>query len=571
MKEKWILSAKKADFYGLAEKLQIDPLTVRLIRNRDVDGEDAMADYLYGDIRQMHSPWLFGDMRKAADILKEKIRAKRSIRIIGDYDIDGISGTYILKWGFDRLGAVSDYEIPDRKRDGYGINRNLIEAANQDGIDTIVTCDNGISAAEEIAFAKSLGMTVIVTDHHEVPFVEEEGGLRYVLPPADAVVNHKKPDCPYPYKGLCGAMVAFKLVEALFEDAGIARSEMEQMLVFGAIATIGDVMDLTGENRIIAKHGLELLRKTEHKGLSALIQVNGLVRAEIDSFHIGFVLCPCLNASGRLDTAKRALRLLQAEDMTEALKLAEDLKSLNDSRKEMTERAVAKAQELIETTKLKEDKVFVIYLPDCHESIAGIVAGRIREAYRRPVFVITDGEQSLKGSGRSIEAYSMFEKLQECRELLLHFGGHPMAAGLSIEKDNLEKFRKKINEGCGLTEDDFVEQIHIDADMPISYITEKLVREFSLLEPFGKGNEKPLFAEKNLHVDHAELIGKNKNVLKMYVTNTYGRRLTAICFREAQKAYDYIKEHSCITAAYYPQINEFRGQKTLQIVITNYY
>lgn len=571
MREKWVLTAKGADFHAIGEKFHIDPVIARLIRNRDIVGDEAIEVYLNGGLEQMHAPWLLKDMGKAVDILTEKIREKKRIRIIGDYDIDGICATYILKKGFERLNATADYDIPDRMRDGYGINRHLIDEAKKTGIDTIVTCDNGISAREEIAYAKSLGMTVIVTDHHDVPFQAEEGKPRYLLPPADAVINQKQADCPYPYKGICGAMVACRLVEALFEKAGIEREALYPLLMFGAIATIGDVMDLTGENRIIVKAGLALLRKTEHKGLTALIRVNHLIPAEISAYHIGFVLGPCLNASGRLDSAKRALRLLQAEDESEALRLAEDLKVLNDSRKLLTEEAVEAALQKIEAGGTDRDRVLVVYLPDCHESIAGIVAGRIREVYRQPVFVITEGEQSLKGSGRSIPAYSMFEKLQECRDLLLHFGGHPMAAGLSIEAQHLAEFRKRLNENCGLTEADFTEKISIDMEMPVGYITEKLVGQLSLLEPFGKGNEKPLFAEKNLHVEHAELVGKRKNVLKMTVSDGYGQRVSAVCFREAEKAYAYVQTHKTITAAYYPQINEFRGQSSIQIVITNYY
>lgn len=570
MKEKWVLTAKRADFDAIGKQFHIDPVTARIIRNRDVEGEAAIEKYLHGTVEDLYSPWDMKDMEKAVQILEEKIRDKKPIRIIGDYDIDGVCATYILRQGFRLLEGNADYEIPDRIKDGYGINHSLIEQAYADGIDTIVTCDNGISAREEIAYAKEKGMTVVVTDHHEVPYVKEEGAIQYLIPQADAVVNPKQKDCPYPFKGLCGAAVAYKLIEALYTRQQLPKDELYKLLKFAAIATIGDVMDLQDENRILVKYGLERIHRTTHPGLLALFQVNQLSPKDINAYHIGFVIGPCLNASGRLDSAKRALQLLETREPVAALSFAEDLKALNDSRKTLTEQAVMKAKQLIEETSLKTDKVLVVFLPDCHESIAGIIAGRLRETYHKPVFVITRAEQGLKGSGRSIEAYSMFDKLQECKDLLLHFGGHPMAAGLSLEEENLPKLQKRLNEECGLTEEDFVEKIVIDVPMPMDYITEKLVEEFALLEPYGKGNTKPVFAEKNLTVCGAELVGKKKNVLKLILENSRGKRMNGICFFQAQEMYAYVQTHKTIMAVYYPQIEEFRGRKSLQVVISHY-
>lgn len=570
MREKWVLTAKRADFTEIGNKFHIDPVIARLIRNRDVVGDKAIQKYLHGGMEDLYSPWELKDMKKAVLILEEKIREKKHIRIIGDYDIDGVCATYILKQGFLLLGGNADYEIPHRIKDGYGMNRSLIEQAKADGIDTIVTCDNGISAKDEIAYAKALGMTVIVTDHHEVPYVKQGEKVEYLVPNGDAVINPKQADCMYPFKGLCGAGVAYKLVEGLFSKRDLPKEELYKLLKFAAIATIGDVMDLQDENRILVKCGLERIRKTTHPGLLALFQVNQLSSREISAYHMGFVIGPCLNASGRLDSAKRALQLLETKDPAKALSLAEDLKNLNDSRKILTEQAVFKAKEMIQQSSLKEDKVLVVFLPECHESIAGIVAGRIREAYHKPVFVLTKAEYGLKGSGRSIENYSMFERLQDCKDLLLHFGGHPMAAGLSLMEENWREFQKRLNANCDLTEEDFTEKIVIDVAMPMDYISEKLVEEISLLEPFGKGNTRPIFAEKNLQVEDAELIGRNKNVLKLTLKNTTGRKMNAICFREAREMYEYVQEHKHIMAVYYPQIEEFRGRRSLQVVITHY-
>ncbi len=575
--EKWFVSAKRADFQEIGRKFGIDAVTARLIRNRDVVGDEAVREYLYGSRKDLYAPQLMKDCRKTAEILKEKIAEKKKIRVIGDYDIDGVNATCILYKGLIRCGAEADVEIPDRMKDGYGLNKNLIQYAYEEGIDTILTCDNGIAAVDEIAEETRLGMTVLITDHHE---------LQERIPAADAIVNPKQPECTYPYKSLCGAAVAYKLMICLYELCGIPVEETDAFIEFAAIATVGDVMDLTGENRILVKEGLKMINQTSNRGLKALIRANGLEDAQISSYHIGFVLGPCINASGRLDTAKRALELLLAEDDAVAEDLAHTLKELNDERKDMTQQGVAQAIELIEEGVLKEDKVLVVYLPDCHESLAGIIAGRIRERYHKPVFVLTDAADSLKGSGRSIETYNMFAEMSKCAELFTKFGGHPMAAGLSLPRENMEAFHKKINENSVLTEDDFIPKVTIDVPMPISYITERLVEELGLLEPFGKGNTKPLFAEKSLNILSARILGKNRNVIKLQVLGAAGTVMEAMYFGDVERFQEYLREkfgHTeteklfqgrenavTLSLAYYPGINEFRGNRTLQIVIQSY-
>ena len=575
--EKWFVSAKRADFQEIGRKFGIDAVTARLIRNRAVVEDEAVWEYLYGSRKDLYAPQLMKDCRKTAEILKEKIAEKKKIRVIGDYDIDGVNATCILYKGLIRCGAEADVEIPDRMKDGYGLNKNLIQYAYEEGIDTILTCDNGIAAVDEIAEAKRLGMTVLITDHHE---------LQERIPAADAIVNPKQPECTYPYKSLCGAAVAYKLMICLYELCGIPVEETDAFIEFAAIATVGDVMDLTGENRILVKEGLKMINQTSNRGLKALIRANGLEDAQISSYHIGFVLGPCINASGRLDTAKRALELLLAEDDAVAEDLAYTLKELNDERKDMTQQGVAQAIELIEEGVLKEDKVLVVYLPDCHESLAGIIAGRIRERYHKPVFVLTDAADSLKGSGRSIETYNMFAEMSKCAELFTKFGGHPMAAGLSLPRENMEAFHKKINENSVLTEDDFIPKVTIDVPMPISYITERLVEELGLLEPFGKGNTKPLFAEKSLNILSARILGKNRNVIKLQVLGAAGTVMEAMYFGDVERFQEYLREkfgHTeteklfqgrenavTLSLAYYPGINEFRGNRTLQIVIQSY-
>lgn len=567
--ERWIVHAKKADFNELGKKFQIDPVVARIIRNRDVIGEEEINYYLNGTAKEMHSPHLMKDMEKAVDIIQKKIEEKAKIRIIGDYDIDGISSLYILLSALRSCGAVADGEIPHRIQDGYGINMRIVEEAYEQGVDTLITCDNGIAASAQTAHAKSLGMTVIVTDHHDIPYEEKEGERSFLLPPADAVINPKQAECGYPYKELCGAGVAYKLVQALYERIG-RPEEAEAFLEFAAIATVGDVMELLGENRIIVKEGLKRLRKTENIGLRALIEVNGLDYSHINSYHIGFVIGPCLNAGGRLDTAKRGLNLLMAKDKAEADREAGELKALNDSRKEMTKEGTKKAVELIEGSSLKEDKVLVVKLEDCHESLAGIIAGRIREIYHKPVFVLTEAEEGIKGSGRSIEAYSMFEELTKVKEYMDKFGGHPMAAGLSLQADKVDALRQALNQNAALTEEDFIEKKWIDVPMPISYLSKELIESFSVLEPFGKGNEKPVFAEKNLKMLSKKIVGKNENAVKLLLEDARGCRMDAIYFGNAGEFMERTMGKETISVLYYPGINEFRGTETLQIVVTGY-
>ena len=584
--ERWVLLRKGADFAGIGKKFGISPRLACLIRNREVVGEDAIDRYLNGTVLNLYDGMLLKGMDKALGILREKIEEHQKIRIIGDYDIDGINATYILLEGLEMLGGDVDMDIPDRIADGYGLNRNLIERAYQDRIDTIITCDNGIAASAEIAYGKSLGMTVIVTDHHEVPYDEKDGCRRYLLPPADAVIDPKQPDCGYPFKGLCGAAVAYKLVEALFRVMGKDPRDLERLIENVAIATVGDVMDLEDENRIFVKEGLKMLGTTGNHGLRALMECTKLNRNQIQAYHVGFILGPCLNASGRLDTAKRALQLLRAKDQKEADILAGDLKALNDSRKDMTEAAVAQAKELVEDTGLHEDRVLVIYLPACHESLAGIVAGRIRESYYKPVFVLTDAEDGIKGSGRSIEAYHMYEELSKCKELFTKFGGHRLAAGLSLEKENLDIFRKKINENCSLSEEELTEKVSIDMELPFSCVTESFIQELSLIEPFGKGNTKPVFAARNAEIISGRILGKNQDTLKLRLKDTSQIIIDALYFKYADELLGALadrygkhavksmlagqKTQMTLSVTYYPGLNEYMGKVTPQITITHY-
>ncbi len=585
--EKWVVSAKKADFKKISSQFGIDQVTARIIRNRDVLGEEAIEQYLHGDRSSLHDPGRMKDMGRAVAILQEKIQKKKKIRIIGDYDIDGIQSVYILYSALRSCGAQVDYAIPDRITDGYGVNERLVRKAAEDGVDAILTCDNGIAAAKELSLAKELGMAVIITDHHEIPYEEGADGEKiFHIPAADAVVNPKQPDCPYPFKELCGAAVAFKLVQALYEKSGLPPEEAWAYLENAAFATVGDVMPLIGENRIIVKEGLKALNQTRNFGIRALAARNQIELGKIKAYHIGFVLGPCLNASGRLDTAKRALDMLLAENEYIAAEYAGDLYDLNVSRKEMTEQGVQKAIELVEQGSLKDDKVLVIYLPDCHESLAGIIAGRIRERYHRPVFLLTKSEDGVKGSGRSIESYSMYEEMTKCKELFTKFGGHPMAAGLSLPEQNVEVFRQKLNENTALTEEDLRGKIVIDVPMPLDYISKPLVEELNILEPFGKSNEKPVFADKNLQILSMGIFGKNKNVCRMQVKSQGGTALSAVYFGQVEKFLDFLQGkygqeavgramsgqggEMLVSFIYYPEINVFNGKESLQIIVKNY-
>lgn len=562
----WMLQTKRADFTALAKRFSISPVTARIIRNRDVVDESQIERYLHGTIRHLYDPHLLQDMDKAAALLQRKIQEDRPIRIVGDYDIDGICSTYLLYRGLERCGARVDYQIPERIRDGYGINESIIRQAAADRIDTIITCDNGIAATEQIRLAKELGMTVIVTDHHEVPPDGDGGEL---LPPADAIVNPKQKTCPYPFKGICGGVVAYKLVQVLYELFGIPSGEWEGMLEFAAMATVGDVMKLQDENRILVKWGLKQLPHTQSLGLKKLVEACGLDIYAVSAYHIGFVVGPCLNASGRLRTAQVALELLLTKDEQQAESMASELKTLNEERKDMTQAGVDEALGQVEEL-YANDSVLVVFLPDCHESLAGIIAGRVREAWNRPTFILTPGEECVKGSGRSIEAYHMYQGLCGVQDLLLKFGGHPMAAGFSLEEKDVDQFRRRLNEQADLKPEDFIPRIWIDVAMPLEYISESLVEELKILEPFGQGNEKPQFAQKNLHIRSMRVLGRNRNAVKLSLVTGQGLSMEGMLFTEGDRFVEELGSRRGIDVIYYPDINEYNGNRTLQIVIREY-
>ncbi len=564
MTSKWMVYAKKADFDGLARQFGITPVTARIIRNRDVVGEEAVRRYLYGTRRDLYSPHLLKDADKAAEILLGKIAAGKWIRIVGDYDIDGVCATYLLYTALKRLGAKVDYEIPDRIKDGYGINEQIIEAAAADGVDTVLTCDNGISAVPQMEYARQHGLTVVITDHHDIA---QDADGKDILPWASAIVNPKRADCTYPWKEICGAVVAYKLIRILYERAGIPMKEWEEMLEFAAIATVGDVMRLQDENRIIVKEGLKQIPQTKSIGLKLLVEKNNLDISSLSAYHIGFVIGPCLNAGGRLQTAKLALRLLLSRDAEEADALARELKLLNDQRKDMTAQGLEQAARQVEEH-FRNDKVLVVYLPDCHESLAGIIAGRLRERYNKPSFVITKSEDGVKGSGRSIEAYHMFASLCEVKELFTKFGGHPMAAGLSMaEEADVERLRRQLNERAKLTEEDFIPKLWIDVPMPMDYVTEDLIHELELLEPFGNGNEKPQFAQKGLRIRSARVLGRNRNAVKLAVITPDGTPMDAMAFTDGDAFLEEMGDSRVMDAIYYPTINEYNGNRTIQAVV----
>lgn len=571
MEEKWVVAAKRADFYGIAERFGIDPVTARLIRNRDIVGDEAIGRYLHGTLDDCHAPSLLPDIEEAIDVILSAIEEDMPIRICGDYDIDGVVSSYILLQGLARLGADVDVRIPERMRDGYGLNERLIRQAKADGKALLITCDNGIAAADEMALAYELGLRAVITDHHEVPFEEADDGSRTQrLPRAEAVIDPKRQDAAYPFQDICGATVAWKLILALYEAVGIEESEAEELLPFVAMATVGDVCPLVDENRILVREGLRRLKKTQNPGLLELISQNGLEADKIDVYHIGFVIGPCLNASGRLDTAIRALELFCAEDRQEAAKIAGDLIVLNASRKEMTRISTEEAMRIVETEALGRERVLVIFLPDCHESLAGIVAGRVRERYHRPAIVITRTERGAKGSGRSIEAYNMFEALQSCKDLLLRFGGHKMAAGITIEEDKIDALRARLNQEAKLSEDDLAGKIVIDVAMPISYISRRLVEEIDLLRPFGVGNTKPVFAAKDLTLTDPRVFGANQNVVKCRARDASGAVIDAVYFGESAALVELVRKGSRFALLYEPSIDDYNGRNTLQITIRAY-
>ena len=610
---KWVVMAKRADFDEMAKRHQITPMLARLIRNRDLISEEEIDKYLNGTLDDLYDPLLMKDMEKAAMIIRTKIQQKKSIRIIGDYDVDGICASFILRKGIGLLGGNADVAIPHRIKDGYGLNERLVEEAHKDGIDTILTCDNGIAAYDQIKIAKEYGMTVVVTDHHEIPFeekipFEKKGGERhYILPPADAVVDPKQPECGYPFKQICGAVVAAKLVQALFNEMERCRDKelktdeirksqgfqkfqefQEEMLCFEALATVCDVMELQDENRILVKEGLRLMEHTSNPGLKALLMVNNIQDKTLTTHHAGFILGPCMNATGRLDTARRALELFECKDFREAVVIAGELKSLNDNRKQMTEQGVSEAIAQVEEKGMDQDKVLVLYLPDCHESLAGIIAGRIKERYGRPTFVLTRGEEGVKGSGRSIDEYSMYEEMSVCKELYTRYGGHKKAAGLSLrDEESVEIFRRKLNENCKLTQEDLEEKLKIDMELPLIRADKSFIRELTLLEPFGTGNRKPVFARKNISLLSGRKIGKNKNVGKYQISEA-GVRYEMIYFGDLERFDAFLTERfgerkvqqlycegvwegdMTISMAYYPGINSYAGRESVQIVMQGY-
>lgn len=566
MNSKWMVYAKKADFKQIASEYGIDQVLARIIRNRDICGSKDIDMYLNGNLNDIHNHHSMKDADKFVDILTKKIEEHKPVRIIGDYDIDGICSIYILFCGLKAAGADVDYVVPHRINDGYGINEHLIDNAINEGIDTIVTCDNGIAAYNQVRYAKDNGITMIVTDHHDVPFEIKDDKKVYIVPPADAVINPKQADCDYPFKLLCGAGVAYKLISLLYDRLGLDKKELEDYIEFMAIATVGDIVDLIDENRIVVKYGLKHIAHTKNTGLRALIEECQLDINNISSYHIGFVIGPCLNASGRLDTARQAIELMLCKDNEKAHNMAKELIALNNERKSMTEQETQKAIELVENTGLLKDRVLVIYLKDCHESIAGIIAGRIKERYYRPTFVITNAEDGAKGSGRSIEGYNMYEEINKCKNVLTKYGGHPMAAGLSLAISDIDIFRKMLNDNAILTDEDLIPKMWIDVPMPVSYANIRLVNQLKLLEPFGKGNEKPVFADRNLYVKTASVIGKNKNVLRCQLETEDGTYVPAVQFG-INNIDDIPRAGMRISIIYYPDINTFNGIMSLQIII----
>ena len=566
MNSKWMVYAKKADFKQIASEYGIDQVLARIIRNRDICGSKDIDMYLNGNLNDIHNPHSMKDADKFVDIITKKIEEHKPVRIIGDYDIDGICSIYILFCGLKAAGADVDYVVPHRINDGYGINEHLIDNAINEGIDTIVTCDNGIAAYNQVRYAKDNGITMIVTDHHDVPFEIKDDKKVYIVPPADAVINPKQADCDYPFKLLCGAGVAYKLISLLYDRLGLDKKELEDYIEFMAIATVGDIVDLIDENRIVVKYGLKHIAHTKNTGLRALIEECQLDINNISSYHIGFVIGPCLNASGRLDTARQAIELMLCMDNEKAHNMAKELIALNNERKSMTEQETHKAIELVENTGLLKDRVLVIYLKDCHETIAGIIAGRIKERYYRPTFVITNAEDGAKGSGRSIEGYNMYEEINKCKNVLTKYGGHPMAAGLSLAISDIDIFRKMLNDNAILTDEDLIPKMWIDVPMPVSYANIRLVNQLKLLEPFGKGNEKPVFADRNLYVKTASVIGKNKNVLRCQLETEDGTYVPAVQFG-INNIDDIPRAGMRISIIYYPDINTFNGIMSLQIII----
>ena len=581
--EKWLLRNRKVDLKAMSEKYKISQLLCKLMVNRDIIDENIINSYINPVYKYLHSPKTMKDVVIAVDIIKRKIQENKKIRIIGDYDVDGIISVFILYTALKKCGANVDYEIPDRIKDGYGINENIVKVAYDEGVDTIITCDNGISAIDQIQYAKDLGLTVIVTDHHDVPFIEEDGVRTFLSSQADAIINPKQIECEYKFKSICGAGVAFKLMEALYEEIGMDKEECYKLIEFIAIATVCDVVDLIDENRIFVKNGLEMLNNSKNIGINALKKACGLEDKEITAYHLGFVIGPCLNASGRLDSAKKGLELLLMEDDEEAKNLAQEIVDLNDARKNMTKEGVDRAINIIDSTDINNDKILVVYIPDIHESLAGIVAGRVKEQYNKPTIILTKSEEGVKGSARSIEEYNMFEGLLACKELLDKFGGHPMAAGLSLQEDKVDELRIALNNKCELTDEDLTRKIMIDSSLPLEYLNLHLIEELNVLEPFGKGNSKPVFGVRDAKITKAMLLGKDKNVLKLKLLTNNDITIDAMIFNdlenfeskiiekygneELDNLYNKSNNNIPMDFTFYPSINEWNGNKSIQIVV----
>lgn len=587
MAERWFVKNIKANYNKIAQKYGITEFMSKLIINRDITNDEVIRSYVNPSLERLRNASDMKDLDKAVNILKEKIQLNKKIRIVGDYDVDGVISIYILYTALVKCNANVDYEIPDRIKDGYGINKDIIQQAKEDGVDTILTCDNGISAIEAIKYAKDLGMTVIVTDHHDIPFVEDENNNRkFISSEADAIVNPKQEDCRYKFKQLCGAGVAFKLVQVLYEKFNIDKEEAFKLIEFLAIATVCDVVDLVDENRIFVKKGLELINNSSNLGLMELLRECELNEKKLSVYHLGFIIGPCINASGRLDTAKVGLQLLLSKEEEEAVTLAKELVRLNEERKEMTMKGVETAIEIVEMNGMINDKVLVIYIPDVHESLAGIIAGRIREKYNAPTLVITKSEKGAKGSGRSIEEYNMYEELIKCKDLLQNFGGHPMAAGFSLQEENIDEFRIRLNKNTALKDEDLLRKVTIDCVLPLDSISYDLINDIERLEPFGKANSKPLFAEKNVNLIKAVILGKNRNVLKLKVKTKLNKVIDAIYFgdiyvfeeevsnkygkEELLKLYDGVYNGIMMDLVFYPNVNEYNGNTSIQIVVQNY-
>ena len=581
--EKWLLRNRKVDLKAMSEKYKISQLLCKLMVNRDIIDENIINSYINPVYKYLHSPKTMKDVVIAVDIIKRKIQENKKIRIIGDYDVDGIISVFILYTALKKCGANVDYEIPDRIKDGYGINENIVKVAYDEGVDTIITCDNGISAIDQIQYAKDLGLTVIVTDHHDVPFIEEDGVRTFLSSQADAIINPKQIECEYKFKSICGAGVAFKLMEALYEEIGMDKEECYKLIEFVAIATVCDVVDLIDENRIFVKNGLEMLNNSKNIGINALKKACGLEDKEITAYHLGFVIGPCLNASGRLDSAKKGLELLLMEDDEEAKNLAQEIVDLNDARENMTKEGVDRAINIIDSTDINNDKILVVYIPDIHESLAGIVAGRVKEQYNKPTIILTKSEEGVKGSARSIEEYNMFEGLLACKELLDKFGGHPMAAGLSLQEDKVDELRIALNNKCELTDEDLTRKIMIDSSLPLEYLNLHLIEELNVLEPFGKGNAKPVFGVRDAKITRAMLLGKDKNVLKLKLLTNNDITIDAMIFNdlenfeskiiekygneELDNLYNKSNNNIPMDFTFYPSINEWNGNKSIQIVV----